>query len=59
MDENKVKKIIELSEQGLTNLEIARHPEVMLKHATLCSWKRKLKQQGREVKSQVGRPVNK
>jgi transposase len=53
-DEQK-EKIVLLSNAGYTNRQIAIECEI--KHATLCYWKRKIRNSGIEIKSQQGRPT--
>lgn len=49
MDENylqKKEKLKELFSQGLTILQVARHPEIMEKHSKTSQWRLRLKKEG-------------
>lgn len=52
--DQQVQKIIELSAKGYKNRQIAI--ELGMKHATLQSWKMKLRKQGITLPAQLGRP---
>ena len=50
---DQINKIIDLCYKGYTNRQIAI--ELNMKHATLCYWKKKLRDRGVEIPAQIGR----